>query len=143
MQHSTVSHFFSLKAKDKDELDENEDDATFTALDNEDSSIQPNIYPAVPFPGPSRYTQAIDMISQHYALHYELGDDKESEEDVDPDLEVMDGIAHWKEVGDWLCSTLKFDIFTKKLDFQHEKHAKIRYWEDLFSELAFKNNVEK
>ena len=105
------------------------------------SSLGPNIYPAIPLPGPSRYSQAIDAISQRFGVNHELEDEESLEED--PDLEVLDDISIWKAIGNWLRGTLNFEILLKKLDFQHGKHAKTDYWEHLVSELAFEMNLDR
>ena len=123
------------------------DSDTFITLDSEDgpvagpSSLRPNPNPAAPLPGPSRYSQAIDAISQRFGVDHELEDEEDLEED--PDLEVLDDIGIWKAIGNWLQGVLNFEILLKKLDFQHGKHVKTGYWEHLISELAFKTDLDR
>ena len=123
------------------------DSDTFITLDSEDgpvagpSSLRPNPNPAAPLPGPSRYSQAIDAISQCFGVDHKLEDEEDLEED--PDLEVLDDIGIWKAIGNWLRGALNFEILLKKLDFQHGKHAKTGYWEHLVSELAFETDLDR
>ena len=77
------------------------------------------IYP-VPAPCPSRYAQAINMISQCYGINEETEDEEE-----DANFEALDNIVLWKTVGDWLSGVLNFETLICKLDFLHGKSAKI------------------
>ena len=65
------------------------------------------------------------------------------DEEEDTNFEALDDIGLWKTVGDWLSSALNFETLMCKLDFQHGKSAKIGYWEDLVSELAFEYDLNK
>ena len=95
------------------------------------------IYP-VPAPRPSRYVQAINTISQCYGIDEETEDEEEG-----ADFEALDDIGLWKTVSNWLSGALNFETLMCKLDFQHGNSAKIDYWEDLVSELAFEYNLNK
>ena len=96
-----------------------------------------HIYP-VPALRLSRYAQAINTLSQCYGI-----DEETKEEEEDTDFEVLDNIGLWTAVGDWLSGVLNFETLMCKLDFQHGKSAKIAYWEDLVSELAFEYDLNK
>ena len=80
----------------------------------------------------------INTISQCYGINEETEDEEE-----DTNFEALDDIGLWKTVGDWLSSALNFETLMHKLDFQHGKSAKIGYWEDLVSELAFEYDLNK
>ena len=95
------------------------------------------IYP-VPAPRLSRYAQAINTISQRYGIDEETEDEEEG-----ADFEALYDIGLWKTVGDWLSGALNFETLMCKLDFQHGNSAKIGYWEDLVSELAFEYDLNK
>ncbi|KAI9566704.1 hypothetical protein HD554DRAFT_2040077 [Boletus coccyginus] len=87
-----------------------------------------------PVPGPSRYAQVINAMSQCYEIDEELeslllGSKK------DINFEVLDDISLWMTISDWLSGALNFKTLMYKLDFQHSKCAEI--------ELAFESNLNK
>jgi len=83
------------------------------------------------------------MISQQYGINEGTEHEETEAEEEDSNFEVLDDIDLWKTVGDWLSSALHFETLMHKLDFQHGKCAKIGYWENLVSELAFEYNLNK
>ncbi|KAF8432109.1 hypothetical protein L210DRAFT_3650601 [Boletus edulis BED1] len=90
------------------------------------------------------FTEAVNTIFQCYSsVEDEQEPQEEEEEEEDTHLEVLDIIGLWNVVGDWLSGALNFEHLMCLLDFQHGKYPKISYWEDLVSELAYENNVDK
>ncbi|KAG6381505.1 hypothetical protein JVT61DRAFT_88 [Boletus reticuloceps] len=146
-----ISCYLDLEALVSDEEDDDQEEEgtdSFIVPDGEDLDepvAGPSSLPAgsraYPVSGPSRFTEAVNAIFQRYSSVEDEQEPQEEEEDAH--LEVLDIIGLWNVVGDWLSGALNFEHLMRLLDFQHGKYPKIGYWEDLVSELAYENDLDK
>ncbi|KAH0828590.1 hypothetical protein J3R83DRAFT_2892 [Lanmaoa asiatica] len=126
-----ITHYLDLEAhvgEEEDDSSEEEENDLLIVPDGEDESSEHFI--SLPTTSLSRYTQAINAISQQYEFggSGEVEDEEgEGYEGTDEDLEVLDDIGLWQAVGDWLSSALNFEYLMHMLDFQHGKYTKIGY----------------
>lgn len=111
------------------------------AIDRSPKSRHPrgsHILPSSPSVPRTKYGDVVHALSQRYGSRSD-----DSVDETEDAFEILDDSGLWTMINDWLNGSVAFDRLTEIFDFHVGKHVKIGYWEDLVSNLAFENDLDK